>query len=199
MRVAIFLNNRIKCTRNITADKVVCADGGFNVCNLVPDLIIGDCDSIVNKPENVKCKTFEKRKNDTDGTLSVKYAVEELHADEIVIYGVTGGRFDHMLGNLTLLGLASSYGVKCKAEDNDVDIYFADGNLMFDAKIGDTISIVPYCESATVKCSNGLEYPLENLTLTNSDTRGISNVANDGIVSISVSDGSVLLFHYLTK
>lgn len=197
MKVAIFLNNQTKCNRNIVADKIICADGGFNVCNLKPDVIIGDCDSIKNKPENVEYVKFEKRKNDTDGTLSLKYAVEKLNADEIVIYGVTGGRFDHVLGNLTLLKLAASYGVKCKAEDNDLDIYFTDKNLSFNAKIGDTISIIPYCESATVQSSNGLEYPLDNLTLTNSDTRGISNVANDESVSISVLDGSVLVFHNL--
>ncbi|MCQ2602447.1 MAG: thiamine diphosphokinase [Clostridia bacterium] len=197
MKVAIFLNNKIMCCRNIVADKVICADGGFNVCNMRPDIIIGDCDSIINKPENAEYKVFEKRKNDTDGTLSIKCAVEDLHADEIVIYGVTGGRFDHALGNLTLLKLAASYGVKCKAEDNDLDIYFADKNLSFNAKIGDTISIIPYCESATVKYSKGLEYPLENLTLTNADTRGISNVASDETVSISVSNGSVFVFHNL--
>lgn len=197
MVVAIFLNSGIRTDRIIRADKVLCADGGLAVCPVKPDVLLGDGDSLTCAiPEGVTVIRHNPHKNDTDGTLAVRYAVDVLHATEIDLYGVLGGRYDHTLGNFTLLSLAHSLGVKCTARESGLDIIYATGKFELDTEIGDLISVIPYGGDAFVKNYSGLEYPLINLRLTPIDTRGISNVATSKKITLDVVEGDALVFHY---
>lgn len=54
MQVSIILNCGNEIKRKIKGDKVVCCDGGFNVCPVKPDVILGDFDSL----ENPIARTF---------------------------------------------------------------------------------------------------------------------------------------------
>lgn len=196
MKVAIVLNSGKKAVRGIVADKVICADGGCLCYDGIPDVFIGDCDSFSGAiPSGVKIIKHNPHKNATDGTLSVEYAIENLGADEIEIFGVTGGREDHVLGNFTLLALANERGVKAVAKDDGLDMFITSSECKFSASAGELISIIPYGGECVVAHSTGLEYPLENLTLTPYDTRGISNVA-EGDVSLEIKTGKALIFHY---
>ncbi len=196
MKIAIFLNNGKECTHFDGADKVICADGGFSVCPVKPDVLVGDFDSIDIVPDGIEIVRHNPRKNDTDGTLAVNYAIEQLSAAEIDLYGVFGGRNDHVLGNLTLLSLGESLGAKTVAKEQDVVVHLAKGKTKLEVTKGKIVSIIPYGGRATVTSSTGLDYPLENLTLTSLDTRGISNVATASTISFDVTDGAVLVFCY---
>lgn len=194
MKVAIFLNSGKKADCFQGADKVVCADGGMAFCPVKPHLLVGDFDSLSTPPTDVEVLRHNPKKNDTDGTLAVKSAVEKFGATDIDLYGVFGGRQDHVLGNLTLLALADSLGAKARAVESDFVVHYEKGSAIFKTKKGAILSILPYGGSATVTDSQGLEYPLDNLTLTPLDTRGVSNVATDENVHIKVTDGAVLVF-----
>lgn len=198
MKVAIILNCGTPIKRKIKGDKIICCDGGYNVCPVEPDVILGDFDSL-EKPENIDIPIVEHdtHKDASDGELAVYYAKEVLGADEIVLYGVTGGRIDHVLCNLAIMRLASSLGMKVKAEDDGLDIYFVQGEFDVQTQKGETISILPYGENALVANSQNLEYPLDNLLLKTSDSRGLSNVSLGGKVHISVALGSVFLFRHI--
>lgn len=198
MKVAIILNCGTPIKRKIKGDKIICCDGGYNVCPVEPDVILGDFDSL-EKPENIDIPIIEHdtHKDASDGELAVYYAKEVLGADEIVLYGVTGGRIDHVLCNLAIMRLASSLGMSVKAEDDGLDIYFVQGEFDVQTQKGETISILPYGENALVASSQNLEYPLDNLLLKTSDSRGLSNVSLGGKVHISVALGSVFLFRHI--
>ena len=194
MKVAIFLNSGSKVNFFEGADKVVCADGGMTVCPVTPHLLVGDFDSFSSTPEGVEIIRHNPKKNDTDGTLAVKSTIEKFGADAIDFYGVFGGRQDHVLGNLTLLALADSLGAKARAVEKDFVVHFERGVGCYHLPEGTTLSILPYGGSATVTESVGLEYPLDNLTLTPIDTRGVSNVTCQKTVSFKVTQGAVLVF-----
>lgn len=198
MKVSIILNCGYPIKRKIKGDKVICCDGGYSVCPVEPDVILGDFDSL-QKPENSSIEIIEHdtHKNASDGELAVYYAKEVLGADEIILNGVTGGRIDHVLCNLSIMRLAHSLGMKVKAEEDGLDIHFAQGEFDLQTQKGETISLLPYGESALVTDSENLEYPLEDLLLKSSDSRGLSNVSLGGKIHINVKIGSVFVFRHI--
>ena len=147
MKTAIFLNSGRKTERTVSADKIICADGGFDICPAKPDYIVGDCDSVHNIPEDVKVYRHDPRKNFTDGEAAV-YLAKEIGSNEAIFYGVTGGRCDHVLGNIDIMALADYLGMVARAEENDCDIHFvhADEGTPFTLAVGKgrTVSIIPH-------------------------------------------------------
>ncbi|CAK1226568.1 Thiamine pyrophosphokinase (ThiN) [Fructobacillus fructosus] len=74
-----------------------------------PLFAVGDFDSLSEKERleladyqrNRGFESYPARKDYTDTALAVQYAMKA-GADEIVLYGATGGRLDHELSNLTI-------------------------------------------------------------------------------------------------
>lgn len=200
MKVAIVLNSGSKVARRINADKVICCDGGYNFCTVEADVILGDFDSL-EKPVDTNATVVEHNphKDASDGELAVYYAKENFNADEIVLYGVTGGRVDHVLCNLAIMRLAHSLGMKVKAEEDGLDVHYVEGKCDLRTQKGEIISILPYGEKAIVTDSKNLEYPLENLVLSSCDSRGLSNISLGGSVHINVTYGGVFVFRYIKR
>ncbi|MDF7638739.1 thiamine diphosphokinase [Lactobacillus sp. ESL0791] len=75
---------------------------------LIPDLAVGDFDSL----RNTELAQVEKQipdiryslpeKDFTDSELMVRYAFKEYRVETLTLYGATGGRLDHLLINLLL-------------------------------------------------------------------------------------------------
>ena len=196
METAIILNSP-SISREITESHVICADGGYkHLKGITPDIIVGDMDSIESLPSDIKSIKLPVEKNLSDGEFAVRYAHENGFSG-IALYGVLGGRIDHVLCNLSLIKLAHSLGLKVIAKESSLNIYFADGEFDLTTKKGTTISILPYGNDAVVTDSEGLYYPLNNLTLTTQDSRGLSNVATNEKMHIRVSKGEVLVFQYI--
>ena len=200
MQVSIVLNCGSQIKRKIKGDKVVCCDGGFNVCPVTPDVILGDFDSL-EKPDGIDIPLVEHNphKDASDGDLAVYKAKELLGADTIVFYGVTGGRVDHVLCNLSIMRLANTLGMSAKAEEDGLDIHYVEGEFDLPTQKGETISILPYGENALVSDSQNLEYPLDELILTSCDSRGLSNVSLGGKIHINVKRGGVFVFRYIQR
>src|SRR5690554_12141 len=116
MRAAIVSNGElgnVSKLRSIlpTFDLVVCCDGGIRHLDdlaLTPDLIIGDFDSVdpvlldTYRKCGVKIKTFPAVKDETDTELAAQ-AVIEAGADEVVLLGALGSRWDHSYANVMVL------------------------------------------------------------------------------------------------
>ena len=94
-----------------TGDYIIGVDSGCQFLydnNIVPNLILGDFDSIDNslltyyKNQDIPIKTFPVIKNETDGELALIEGNKI--SDELLIIG-TGGEneIDHFLGNVFLL------------------------------------------------------------------------------------------------
>ena len=95
----------------LAKDIIICADGGANhiyKTGVKPDMIVGDLDSIDDETllyyqeQNVLFHKFSSKKDLTDTELAINFALEE-GANELVLFGSTGSRLDHTLGNIMLL------------------------------------------------------------------------------------------------
>ena len=92
--------------------KIVAVDGGLKAARalgITPDVIVGDFDSAdpsvlacYRKQEHIIWEVHQPEKDDTDTELALKRAMA-MACTEIVLLGATGGRLDHMIGNIQLL------------------------------------------------------------------------------------------------
>lgn len=182
----------------VTEDNVIFADAGYKFKEQIGEknvlAVVGDFDSLKTVPENEKNVPLQVEKNFTDGERAVHYA-KEIGATEIVIYGAYGGRTEHVLGNIALLKIAKNIGLNAVIKDENGLTELIDGVWEKRLKTGSLLSLIPFGGNCTFVNSKGLYYPLATLTLTNADTRGISNVVNDSTVVIEVLHGQSLVFY----
>ena len=87
------------------AQYIICCDGAANLLknnNKVPDIIIGDLDSINNdfiKPERSKI-IYIKDQNENDLRKALYWISKNMKIKKLSIIGSTGLREDHTLGNI---------------------------------------------------------------------------------------------------
>ncbi len=194
-KAALILSQPFK--RYAPAPFVIAADAGYlraKEKGVKVDLLVGDFDSLGYRPEDVEVLTVPVEKDFSDGELGVRTAALR-GIDTLDIYGVAGGRADHFLFNLHLLKIAYDLGVKAVLHGDDFDVYYVTSNFFLTANVGDNLSIVPFGESAHILKATGLKYPAGGVTLTKSDTRGLSNECTSEKVFVSIDEGSAFLIH----
>ena len=81
--------------------------------------------------QNTKLLSFPPEKDETDAELAVQFAVDQ-KPDTIWILGATGGRMDHMLGNLELLHIPLAKGIECEIIDQQNRIRLLDGPILLE-------------------------------------------------------------------
>ena len=162
------------------AELVVCADGA--ACWAYPDIkidvLIGDMDSIGDRLKDAarsirKIVTLQCEKDETDAQAAIQVCLEA-GADEIVLLGALGKRFDHALGNLQLLRMIEQKGVDARIEDGGMTVFALLGRKELSGWPGRLISLIPLGESIHV-CTSGLKYPLCDEWLDPALPRGVSN------------------------
>ena len=198
MKVAIVLNSP-SINREIEEDVVIAADAGYlhakNQRKNI-EIIIGDFDSS-NKPKNEMLKCLNPVKNDTDGQACIDYAYEKGYKD-ISIYGIAGGRVDHILCNLSLLVQAKKKGIRAIGKEDNYDIYYLEeGKYTFNTSKGKEFSTILFSDYAILDNGQNMQYPINNLKITKDNLGlGISNVALEDEISFEVVEGSIFLFLY---
>ena len=92
-------------------DMIIAADSGadwLSCYGVTPNLLIGDFDSAKKtvisayQIKGVKTITAKVEKDETDLMLAAQYAVKS-NADKVIIFGGTGRRIDHLLGNFQVM------------------------------------------------------------------------------------------------
>lgn len=199
-KAALILNGDTFTRKKIAEDYIVCADNGYRMCKelgIVPDVIVGDMDSIEEKleniPDTVEKLRFPSKKDETDGELAMNILISRGY-NRVNVYGADGGRLDHIIGNISLVYAAAQMGCRAVLKTNLCDMYLVNGYFEHSAQIGDKISIVPYNGDAHIIKTEGLEYPVEDRVLKAGTTLGISNVAIAENVVVSVGSGYALVF-----
>lgn len=176
----------------ITEDFVIAADGGAH-SGVKIDLWVGDGDS-GKAPQGVKKILVAPEKNETDGELALSEAVR-LGFQTVRFYGVTGGRIDQQLGNLSLIAAAAKKGLTAEGVSKGLRIRYCENRVSFHAKIGTLFSIIAFFGDVLIKEAKGVKYPLNPLKLSPyAMGRGMSNEATEEEVSFIVERGGVLLF-----
>ena len=176
-------------------DYVIAADGGLlhlNRLGLQPDAIIGDFDSLGHVPEGGLVHPVEK--DDTDSMLAVRLGLEK-GLRRFVLYGAMGGsRLDHTIANLqTLQFLANRGAVAHLAGADVIATVIRNGSAAFPAGAEGIVSV--FCMGADAEGVDiqGLQYPLENGSLTTGHPLGVSNHFVGNPSKISVNSGSLLI------
>lgn len=172
---------------------LICADGGANSAsklNVVPDLIIGDLDSITDENKKIfadKCKIIQiKRQNDTDVEKSLKYLIRNNY-EEVILLGATGDRLDHSICNLGIvLKFFNQIRISIVHKKSFLRPY--KGEIKLKSVEGETISIYAFNRKTKIT-SKGLKYPLKKSTLPFGEKESTSNVALGKEVSLSVKGG----------
>ena len=206
MRCAIVTNGSISeygCTRSLLLehDFIICADGGMRhlfQMNLLPDMIVGDFDSIEEKyleylqAHHVERCQFSERKDFTDTELAVKYAVNR-GATEINFFGAIGSRMDHTLANIMLMVPLLQIGLRVSIQDEHNQIWITSEQLSIEGEVGDYISILPLTLRVEGVTLQGLEYPLKDATIEMGQTIGISNRLAQQRAVITIKQGMILV------
>ncbi len=175
---------------------IIAADGGLNAleaAGLVPDLIIGDFDSLGKTPEGENVIVLPAEKDDTDSMVSVKMALD-LGYDTLIIYGGLGGRLDHSIANLQALLFISHHGARAFLVGCGwVCTVITDGSLKLSPKTAGTVSVFSLEALSHGVTIDGLKYGLCNHTLSNDMPLGVSNEFVGLPSRISVEKGSLLV------
>jgi thiamine pyrophosphokinase len=204
MRAVIIANGIIGDFRPVISpeDIIIAVDGGLRHClalNLRPHTLIGDMDSL--SPEEIDAvarsgipvSRYPARKDHTDMELAL-HAARSLGADDIVLVGALGARWDMTLANFMLLAAPVLFGCRVRILDAMQEISLVHGGetRQFDGSAGDLLSLIPLRSDARNVRVTGLEYPLNGETLCFSATRGISNIFCSQSATVFLEEGLLL-------
>ena len=160
-------------------DYIIAVDGGFaylEKLGIVPDIAMGDFDSLGYIPRLNRVVRFSEEKDFTD----MERALQRAHTrscDEIYVYGALGGRFDHSLYNMQACAAISEKGALVTLISLDTAIRFLTGPDVFQlpCRKEGIVSVIALNDECLGVIEEGLKYRAEDISVTNRKTWGISN------------------------
>lgn len=177
-------------------DFIVACDRGLYNCdllNITPNLIVGDFDSYENPNLSTETIVLPCEKDDTDTFYAVKEAVKRGFEDFLLL-GVFGNRLDHTFGNISVLMMLDSKGLKAVAADDTSLISIISKNPSYVKDDCRFFSVIAIGGSASGIYERNSKYLLENATVNPEYQFGISNEVLPGqTAEICVSKGRLLL------
>lgn len=177
-------------------DLVIAADAGYLVClreQIMPDLLLGDFDSMAPPADFAHIRRLPVEKDDTD-TLAALRTGLEAGCGEFYIYGGTGGkRLDHTLANLQSLLFLRRRGARGFLFDNDFLWTVIENESIRVAKTVEWGLLSAFClgDRAEGVYETGLQYPLEDAVLTPDFPVGVSNHILEPEARVSVGHGAL--------
>jgi thiamine pyrophosphokinase len=185
-------------------DWLIAANGGARYClalGLKPAVLIGDFDSLEPwerqeiEQTGTSLVVHPARKDETDLELALRYAIEG-GADEILILGGLGDRWDQSLANLLLPAAPKFAGASIRLVDGPQEVILLRGgeSLTLHGQPGDRVSLIPVKGDAHGVTTRGLEYPLNGDTLQFGVTRGVSNVLLSDQATLHLEHGLLACF-----
>ncbi|MBB3906210.1 thiamine diphosphokinase [Anoxybacteroides rupiense] len=162
-----------------------------------PTKAFGDFDSI-SKQELEYIQTMLKdldiwpsEKDKTDMEIALDWVAEQ-QADRIRIFGATGGRIDHLLGNIQLLAKYIAQPIEIVDKQNVVTIHLP-GTYSVEKDRHHYISFIPISYEVKGITLKGFKYPLENCHIQLGSTLCISNELIQSFGTFSFSEGILMM------
>ncbi len=210
MRAVIFANGNIKKSSIPLSslredDLLIAADGGaqhLQELGLRPATVIGDMDSISStllndlKTQGTQMIVYPRDKDQTDLELALTFAVQS-GVQEVLFFGVLGGRLDQSLANLMLL-TRDDWKNLSLVISNAPDIAYVmrdHGIISLQGNPGDIVSLIPLSAVVTEVSTQGLRWPLKNSELSLGNTISVSNEMLEKSARIEIGIGKLLLVH----
>lgn len=185
--------------------KIIAVDGGLEAVEalgLIPDYVVGDFDTVnpavLERFRKIPLIVWEKHrpeKNETDTELARNRGMT-LACDRIVFLGATGGRLDHMLGNIHVLYACLQRGVEAWLIDSQNKLYLLDqGKRFYQEELwGKYVSFLPYTEKVEGITLRGFRYPLNEKNIRKGEEAGlcISNELAEKEATIELAEGILI-------
>ena len=186
-------------------DLIIAADSGLHTAqrlNMHVDFVVGDFDSVDASAlaratsAHTQAIRHSADKDFTDLESALLLAVDK-NSQHIIIVTAGGGRLDHQFGFV-----AAMFNPKlcnCKVESlwqsNRLFALQGPATCDFATQVGDTVALQSFSNKSEKISTTGLQWQLTNESLNNFETRGVSNIATNEHVSVSVELGQLLVIH----
>ncbi len=207
MRCVIFTGGKLEDSLLVRsaitkADAIFAADSGAEKAlsyNVVPEVVVGDFDSLPKKTWKVlqkkgsKIISFKQEKNETDTELALQLAIKKGATEITLLGGVFGSRLDHILANVFLGLFYKKVQMTFVSGKTTAQIIHGPTKITLSGKKADVVSLLPLVGNAEGIDLQGLYYPLKNGTLVLGKPKGMSNVFTAKEASISVKKGALLI------
>lgn len=177
-------------------DYIIVCDCGLDhveTLGIKADLIVGDFDSHQVPATKTETIVLPCKKDDTDTVFAVKEAIKR-GFEEFLIIGAIGGRFDHSLGNISILTRLHRLGKKAIIADDyslmemvsDKPVFIEDSYSYFSL-----LNVTGTAKGITIE---NAEYNLNNAEITCEYQYGVSNEVVKGCTArVIVDEGELLL------
>ena len=181
---------------------VIAADSGWEHAinaGFTPDVLVGDMDSIsadhLQQARAIGVHIIEHHpdKDFTDSEIALALAADKHHH---TIHLVSGGgdRFDHLLALVhSLAPHAGHIDLTAHIGASRIHILQPGHGIQCSATPGQTISLIPIGGKAKGVTTTGLKWNLTKDTLLPFASRGVSNVATDERITVSVKRGHLAI------
>jgi thiamine pyrophosphokinase len=177
-------------------DLLIAADGGYaylEKAGFIPDLAIGDFDSLGAPPEAEHVICFPPEKDYTDLDLAIREG-KRRGFRIFCIYGALGGRLDHTIANIQLLAALTQEGSRGYLLGGGQAVTVLEkGELCFTTRGGGYFSAFAFGGPAGGVDEQGLKYTLTDGSLEVSFPLGVSNEFCGREACVSVREGKLLL------
>ena len=179
------------------SDYLIAADAGYKYCreyNLIPDLVLGDFDSLGDMPEHPNVIQLPVEKDDTDTGYAIKIGIERGYRSFYIYGGMGGERPDHSIANMQTLVYLANRGCRGWLYGRDY-VWTCIKNETIKIKGNGNVAV--FCPDGEAKgvTLKGLKYELNDAVITSDFPLGASNSLADGEAEISVSDGCLLIMY----
>lgn len=177
-------------------DLVIAADAGYRICQslgLVPDLLLGDFDSMDQPADFPNVLRVPVEKDDTDTMLAIKTALER-GCGTVHLYGATGGRrLDHTLANLQALLYLRRRGARGYLHDNDFLWTVIENESLTIRRTVEWGLFSAFClgDRAEGVDEEGFQYPLRDAVLMPDFPIGVSNHILEPSATVTVRRGAL--------
>lgn len=178
-------------------DYIIAADGGLRhtqTLGVVPDVLLGDFDSLGYVPEGALQYPVEK--DDTDAMLAVKMGLAAGCREFLIYGGLEGPRLAHTLANLQTLQYLADRGARgTLVGKRQLVTLVKDGALTFPETAQGELSV--FCQGADAAgvSITGAKYTLENGSLGCGFPLGVSNQFIGAPACVQVAQGSLLVIY----
>ena len=178
------------------SDFVIAADAGYTQLierGIMPDLVVGDFDSLGFAPEHPNVLTSPVEKDDTDMMIAVKQGILR-GCRMFVIDGGLSGRLDQTIANIQILAYIAHRGSRGVLLGRDMCVTaVVDGSVSFLPGASGGVSVFCAGGKAEGVTLEGLKYPLKNATLESDYPVGVSNEFTGAPATVAVRDGTLVV------
>ena len=183
----------------------IAANGGhkfFALSNIIPDLVIGDFDSLskkrrTNLSKRTQVISHPVKKDKTDSELALEFCLKQKFSSiDIVMPQV--GQPDHFMGLISLLANPKIRNAKVRIVNHKFEIKLVTNQkLVFNGCIGDLFSVKAVCKPIKLTCT-GTEYDVKSLTVQPWESKALRNRIRRNRATVAIT-GRALVFHYWGK